>query len=157
MIAAVSPDGVIGLDGGIPWHYSADQMRFKRLTLGATVIMGRSTWDSLGGRPLPGRRNLVVTSRPITSAHVDTFPSVEAALAACADQDAWFIGGAGIYAAAMAHADRIDLTYVPDRVTDPGAVHFPPIDPAEWEAGPRIRFDDDPRLERQLFLRRRPR
>ena len=64
ILAAVSPDWVIGRDGGIPWHYSGDLQRFKRLTLGHTIIMGRRTWESLPRKPLPGRRNLVLTSRP---------------------------------------------------------------------------------------------
>lgn len=171
MIAAVSPEGAIGLDGRIPWHYSTDLKRFKRLTAGATVIMGRRTWESMGSQPLPGRRNIVITSRDLpavpqrsaappngaaSSPRPETFPSIEAALATCADEDVWFIGGAGIYAAAMAFADRIELTYVPDLVADSAAVRFPPIDPAEWTAGPRVAFRDDSRLERQTFSRRRP-
>ena len=65
LLAATSPDMVIGRDGGIPWHYPGDLRRFKRLTLGHTVVMGRRTWESLPGRPLPGRRNLVLTSRSL--------------------------------------------------------------------------------------------
>jgi dihydrofolate reductase len=142
MIAAVTRDGVIGVDGKIPWHYSADLIRFKRLTKGKTVIMGRRTFESLGMRPLPGREG------------VETFVSLEDALLACADEEVWFVGGREIYREAMAYADLIDLTYVPDVVDDPGAVRFPAIDPDTWEAGPRIRHEADERLERQVFRRR---
>jgi dihydrofolate reductase len=154
MIAAVTADGVIGLGGGIPWHYPADLRRFKRLTSGATVIMGRLTWESLGGKPLAGRRNIVVTSQTDAPEGVETFRTLTEAVAACAGQDIWLIGGARIYAEAMAFADRIELTHVPDRVADPAAVRFPPIDPEQWLAGPRVPFADDERLSHQTFVRR---
>ena len=111
IIAAVSPEWVLGLHGDIPWHYPADQKRFKRLTLGNTIVMGRLTWQSLG-RPLPGRRNVVITRQSIDG--VECFPSIPAALEAISG-DVWFIGGARIYAAAMPLCDVIDLTFVPDR------------------------------------------
>lgn len=151
IIAAVSPEGVIGVDGDIPWHYSADMKRFKRLTVGATVIMGRHTWDSLPVKPLKDRRNIVITSRELHG--VDCYRDIPAALATT-EGDVWFIGGARIYEEAMGHADRIDLTYVPDNVRDESAVRFPEIDESVWEAGPRERSEDDERLERQVFRRR---
>ncbi|MGH9333165.1 MAG: dihydrofolate reductase, partial [Vicinamibacteria bacterium] len=98
ILAAVSPEGVIGLDGRIPWHYSADLKRFKKLTLGTTVIMGRLTWDSLAKKPLVGRRNVVITRSKLDG--VESFPSLEAALATC-EGDVWFIGGAGIFEESM--------------------------------------------------------
>ena len=153
IIAAVSPEGVIGVDGGIPWHYSSDMKRFKRLTSGATLIMGRLTWESLPKKPLSGRRNVVVTSRKIEG--VECFPSLEAALATCTG-DVWFIGGARIFEEAMRHADFIDLTYVPDRVGSEGAgtVHFPPIDETVWEAGPLETDPEEPRLKRRMYRRK---
>jgi dihydrofolate reductase len=143
---------VIGLDGSIPWHYSADMRRFKRITAGKTVIMGRRTFESMGGKPLPDRRNIVITRRAYEG--VETFVSIEDALLACADDEVWFIGGAEIYREAMAYADLIDLTYVPDQINAPDAVYFPPIDPVSWEAGPRVRDERDGRLEHQEFRRR---
>jgi dihydrofolate reductase len=102
IIAAVSPEGVIGRGGTIPWHYSADFKRFKRLTLDDTVIMGRLTWESLPKKPLAGRRNVVITSQRLPD--VECFQSLEEALATC-EGDIWFIGGARIYEEAMRVAD----------------------------------------------------
>lgn len=159
IIVAVSPDGVIGLHGHIPWHYSGDLHRFKRLTLGGTVVMGRRTWESLPVQPLPGRLNLVVTSRELEGgldgelAGVACHASLRAALAA-AQGPVWFIGGAGIYREALDFADFIDMTLVPDRVTDPQAVRFPVLDERVWEAGPERPHEDDARLRRRVWRRR---
>ena len=154
IIAALSPDAVIGVDGNIPWHYPADMKRFKRLTLGATIIMGRLTWESLPKRPLPRRRNIVITSRgSLGGGEVDCFQTIDAALADC-EGDVWFIGGARIYHEAMRHADIMDLTYVPDRIASEGAVYFPEIDPDVWVAEPVHSHPDDDRLHHRIFRRR---
>jgi dihydrofolate reductase len=153
IIAAVSPEGVIGVEGGIPWHYSADMKRFKRLTIGTTVIMGRLTWESLPRKPLPDRRNLVITSKDLEG--VECFRDIPSALATC-EGDVWFIGGARIYEEAMRYANVIDLAYVPDRVDAEGAVVFPEIDEAVWEAGPLETHPDDDRLKHRVYRRRHP-
>ena len=154
MILAVSPEGVIGLGGKIPWRHPGDMRRFKRVTLGSTVIMGRATFDETG-KPLPGRRNIVVTSRPLDVAGVERVGTVDQALAlagvAC---DVWFIGGARIYEEAMRHVDVIDVTYVPDHVDAPGAVHAPPIDERVFEPGPLLPHEDEPGLTRRVYRRR---
>jgi dihydrofolate reductase len=152
MIVAVSPEGVIGLHGKIPWHHRADLQRFKRVTMGGTLIMGRLTWESIG-RPLPGRRNVVVTQAPELGAGVECFRDLESALATCTGP-VWFIGGARIFAEAMRFADFIDVTWVPDHVDAPGAVHMPPIDERIFAPGPRGPHPDDPALELQTFCRR---
>lgn len=152
MIAAVSPEGVIGKDGGIPWRYPGDMRRFKRVTMGSAVIMGRATWESMGGRALPGRRNVVVTRQALVG--VDHYPSLGAALAACAAETVWLIGGARIYEEGMGAVDLIDLTYVPDHVQVEGAVLFPPIDAQVWEAGPLLPHEDEPALQRRELRRR---
>lgn len=156
LIVAVSPEGVIGLHGTIPWRHPGDLKRLKRVTMGGTVVMGRKTWDEVG-RPLPGRRNVVITSgSPIEGA--ECFRSIPEALAAIGDAgDVWFLGGARIYAEAMKHADVIDVTYVPDHVDHPEAVRFPPIPEADWEAGPLLPHEDEPGLTRRVYARRRPR
>jgi len=150
MLAAVASNGVIGVDNRIPWHYPADLRRFKRLTWGQTVVMGRRTHESIG-RALPGRKNIVVTRQRLEG--VVCVPSVEAALER-AEGDAWLIGGRGIYEAGMRHADFIDLVWVPDAVPVEGAVRFPDIDAARFEAGPIEPLVDDPRLKHQEFRRR---
>ena len=156
MILAVSPEGVIGLAGKIPWRHPGDQRRFKRVTMGAAVIMGRATFEETG-KPLPGRRNIVVTSRGLDAPGVERVPSVDAALALAGSQDVWFIGGARIYEEAMKHVDVIDVTYVPDHVEDPAAVHAPPIDEHVFAPGPLLDHEDEPGLTRRVYTRRAPR
>ena len=150
IIVAMSPERVIGLLGTIPWHYRGDMQRFKRLTTGATIVMGRLTWESLPKKPLPNRRNIVITRTNIDG--VDCFPTIADALATTTG-DVWFIGGARIYEEAMMHADVLDITYVPDVVDHPEAVKFPAIDEGAWTAGPRIPHEDEPTLERQELVR----
>lgn len=151
IIAAVSRDWAIGLDGGIPWHYSADLKRLKRLTTATTIIMGRHTWEALPKRPLPNRRNIVITSRTLTG--VEHYPSIEAALARCRG-DVWFFGGARIYEQAMPLADVIDLTMVPETVPEQRAVRFPNIDPTVWMLEVSEPLPEDTRLEHRRYVRR---
>jgi dihydrofolate reductase len=151
ILVAVSPEGVIGQDGKIPWRHPGDQRRFKRLTVGTTVIMGRATWGSLPKRPLPERRNVVLTRTPIEG--VECFSSLPSALASCSGV-VWVIGGARAYAEAMSVADRIDVTYVPDSIDDPAAVKFPTIDPTLFEAGELVPHEDEKGLMRRIFARR---
>jgi dihydrofolate reductase len=112
LIWAQSTSGVIGRDGGIPWRLPEDQARFKELTMGHTVVMGRLTWDSLPTkvRPLPGRRNVVVTRQadyPADGAEVVT--TLEDALT---DDENWVIGGGQIYGLALPIATRCEVTEV---------------------------------------------
>jgi dihydrofolate reductase len=151
MMVAMTEEGVIGLGGKIPWHYRGDMRRVKRLTMGTTLIMGRITWESLGGRPLPGRRNLVVTSRALSG--VECFPDLGSALSVC-EGPVWFFGGARIYEEAMPLADFIDVVYVPDHIDHPDAVRFPVIDPAVWDPGPLLQHEDEPSLVRRVFTRK---
>ena len=155
IMAAVSPEGVIGVGGKIPWHYRGDMRRVKRLTMGTTLIMGRITWESLGGKPLPGRRNIVVSKTLVGAAGADCFADLESAIAA-SEGPIWFFGGARIYREAMPLSDLIDLVYVPDHVDHPEAVRFPEIDAVTWEAGPLVDHEDEPTLRRRVFTRRRP-
>jgi dihydrofolate reductase len=155
MIYAVSPEGIIGIGGKIPWHYSGDLKRFKRLTVGATIVMGRTTFESIG-KPLAGRRNVVVTRGTIDVPGVESARSVDAAIARGADGDIWFIGGARIYEEAMKHADVIDVTYVPDRVAGPDAVRAPVIDERVFRPGPLVQHEDEPTLTRRVYTRRAP-
>lgn len=153
ILVAVSPEGVIGKDGGIPWRHPGDMRRFKRITLGNTVVMGRKTWESLPKRPLPERRNIVLSSTPIEG--VETFRDLPSALAACTGET-WIIGGARAYAEGMKVADVIDVTYVPDRVEEAGCVKLPAIDPDAFQAGELVAHEDEEGLTRRVFTRRRP-
>ncbi|MCX8003912.1 MAG: type 3 dihydrofolate reductase [Burkholderiaceae bacterium] len=131
LIAAVARNGVIGRDGRIPWHVPGDLPRFKRITLGHPVIMGRRTWESLG-RPLPGRRNLVLSRTPgFAPAGAEVFASLEAALAACAEApEVFVIGGTEVYRAALPAAQRLLLTEI-DADVD-GDAFFPDFDRSAW-------------------------
>jgi dihydrofolate reductase len=154
MIYAVSPEGIIGVDGRIPWHYKGDFRRFKRVTMGATIIMGRNTFESIG-HALPGRRNIVVTSRPLRVEGVECATSVDQALElAGRETDVWFIGGARIYEEALKHVDVIDVTYVPDRVQATTNVVRAPRIAGTWEGGRILPHEDEPALKRRVFVRR---
>jgi len=109
LVLAMAENAVIGSNGGIPWHISDDLKRFKALTLGKPVVMGRNTWDSLPRKPLPGRRNIVVTRDAGWRAEGAEAMALDEALAI---DGAVVIGGAEIYRAALPHAGRIELTEV---------------------------------------------
>ncbi|WP_059020474.1 dihydrofolate reductase [Mycobacterium sp. M26] len=111
LIWAQSTSGVIGRDGGIPWHLPEDLARFKELTMGHTVVMGRRTWESLPTkvRPLPGRRNVVLTRQADYMADGAT---VVGDLEDALDENAWVIGGAEIYHLALPSATRCEVTEV---------------------------------------------
>jgi dihydrofolate reductase len=110
LILAAAENGVIGKAGAIPWRIADDLKRFKALTMDKTIVMGRKTWDSLPKKPLPGRRNIVVTYQKNWQAEgAETMP-LEMALQL--PDDVFVIGGAEIYRAALPRASRIELTEV---------------------------------------------
>ncbi len=127
LIAAVARNGAIGKDNQLLIHLPGDLPRFKRLTLGSAVIMGRKTWDSIG-RPLPQRRNLVITRDTAWRADgAETCASLNDALACvAADSKAFVIGGAQIYGQALPLADELALTEIDADLI--GDVFFPPWD-----------------------------
>ena len=133
LIAAVARNRVIGQDNAMPWRLPQDLKRFKSLTLGHPVIMGRKTWDSLG-RPLPGRKNIVISRSASLTApggeRADSLQSAVSAAAASGTDEIFVIGGAEIYRQALPFADRLQLTEI-DR-DFAGDVYFPPLDLAEW-------------------------
>lgn len=132
IIVAADARGGIGRRGGLPWHLPEDLRRFKALTLGKPIVMGRRTWDSIG-RPLPGRRSLVVSRQPgFAPDGAEVFASLEAALrAAQGAAETCVIGGAEIYRQALPHAAVLHLTRVHAAVE--ADTFFPPLDAAEWE------------------------
>ncbi len=152
LIAAVAENGVIGRGGELPWRLSSDLRRFKRLTMGHCLVMGRKTYDSIG-RPLPGRVSIVLSrasDRPDADGlrHAD---SLDAALAMVSGSgmradEAFVIGGAEVYRLALPRADRLYLTRVHADVT--GDAYFPEVDWNAWrlvdsdpqDAGPKDEF-----------------
>ena len=137
LIVAMSENRTIGLDGGMPWHISEDLKYFKRVTMGAPIIMGRKTYDSIG-RALPGRANIVVTRDQSYSAEgIEVVHNLEAALRKASaiatiegKDEVFVIGGAQIYALALAHADRLYITEI--HKTAVGDAHFPEIAEEDW-------------------------
>ncbi len=113
-IWAQSADGVIGVDGGLPWHLPEDQAHFRAVTAGTVVVMGRATWDSLPARfrPLPGRENVVLSRTRADLPGARVVPDVAAALAVVDGRPAWVVGGLQVYALLLDHTDRIELTDV---------------------------------------------
>lgn len=136
IIAAVARNGVIGRDNAMPWHLSDDLKRFRALTTGHPIIMGRRTHESLG-RPLPKRRNIVISRDPaFVAPGCEVQPSLGAALVACADaSEVFIIGGAQLYAAALALADCLQLTEI-DADFD-GDTRFPQFDRRQWREAAR--------------------
>lgn len=133
LIAAVARNGVIGIDNRLPWRLPADLKHFKALTLGHAVIMGRKTWESLpsGFRPLPERRNIVVTrDGAYQAAGAVIVSSLPAALAAANSDQAFVVGGAELYTAALPLADRLQLTEID--ASFEGDTWFPAIDRSQW-------------------------
>lgn len=122
-IVAMTPDRVIGRDGTLPWHLPEDLAYFKRTTSGHPIVMGRKTYDSIG-RPLPKRRNIVLTRDPAWSADgVETIHSPEELSALDLDGDVFIIGGSGIYAAFLPQLDELLVSHV--RHPYPGDTRFP--------------------------------
>lgn len=131
VVVAMAENRVIGIANQLPWHLPADLRRFKQITLGKPVLMGRRTHESIG-RVLPGRTNIVVSGNSAFEAPgCIVVPSVAAALDfVAADQDLMVIGGASIYRALLPYARRIHLTRIHARFA--GDTFFPPLDPGEW-------------------------
>lgn len=131
IIAAVAANGIIGKDNRMPWHLPEDLKRFKALTMGHPMIMGRKTWESLPGL-LPGRPHIVVSRNADYRAEGATVvSSLDAAIAAAGDSDEVFvIGGAELYAQALAAADRLQLTEIAADFV--GDTRFPKYDRSAW-------------------------
>lgn len=128
IVAAVARNGVIGRDGGLPWHLPEDLRRFKEMTMGGTLVMGRKTYESIG-RPLPGRTTVVVTRRPDWAAEgVLTAGSLEEALALAGEGDVFVVGGAGVFRQALEVADALEITEVD--AEPEGDTYFPDIPPS---------------------------
>lgn len=151
-VVAASENGVIGRDGGLPWYISSDLKLFKEITLGKPIIMGRKTWEGLPRRPLPGRRNIVITRQKGYSAEgAEVAASVDAALDMCAaEPEVFIIGGGQIYAQAMPRTDRIYLTRVHMRVE--GDTYLPDLPKDTWREVERRSFEQGERDDAAFTL-----
>jgi dihydrofolate reductase len=137
IIVAVSDDWGIGMNNELLWHLPEDLKRFKKLTMGNAIVMGKKTWESLPKRPLPGRKNVVLTDNP--SECIDcaiTAYSISDALDKCSsEKEIFIIGGGSIYRQFMPLADRLYITHV--HKSTPADTYFTEIDPLQWEVTER--------------------
>lgn len=147
LVAAVAANGVIGRGGQLPWHLPDDLRHFKTLTMGRPILMGRRTYESVG-RPLPGRRNIVV-STTMTQAPpgVEVVPSLDEAIrlaaAGASPGPVYVVGGGVLYAAAIPRAALMHLTELDEPVE--GDAFFPPFERAEWRVVRDVRHERDAR------------
>ncbi|MEM6712881.1 MAG: dihydrofolate reductase [Pseudomonadota bacterium] len=157
LIAAVARNGIIGNKGDLPFQLSSDLKRFKALTMGHPVIMGRTTYESIG-RPLPGRPNLVLTGDPNYRADgCEIYHDLDVALergkmlASGLGKDAVFVlGGAQVYTQAIGDADRLEITHV--AMDADGDVSFPVIDPSVWTQAERIEQQAGPKDDADMVF-----
>lgn len=145
IICALAENGAIGYQNDLLYHLRADLQRFKALTTGHTVIMGRRTFESLPKGALPNRRNIVLTTSHEPWPDTEVFASLDDALKACApDEEVFIIGGASVYKAAMPLADRLCLTHIHATPAE-ADVFFPTFDADEWNCTFSERHDADER------------
>jgi len=154
-VVAVSRNGVIGRDGGLPWRISADLQRFKQITMGKPVIMGRKTWESLPKRPLPGRTNIVITRQGDYHARgARVAADVDAAVKIASEErpkEIAVIGGGEIFRMLLPLAGRIYLSEVDLDVE--GDTFFPKLDPARWREVSREAYEKGPSDTASFILR----
>lgn len=139
IIVAASTNNVIGKDGGLPWRLPEDLQRFKEITMGKPMIMGRATWESIG-RALPGRQSIVLTrQQDFLAEGCDVVGTIDAALATAGDAaEVMVIGGGNLYQQLLARTDRMYFTRV--HVTIDGDTLFPDFDNGEWQLTAEERF-----------------
>lgn len=154
LVAAIGRDGTIGVDGGLPWHIPGDLAHFKRVTTGHPVIMGRTTFESIG-RALPHRTNIVVTAnRHWHAVNVTVAADLGSAIteAARRDSQAFIIGGASVYAHALELVDELIISHVD--AAPGGDTRFPEIDWTAWRETARCRHSDsDPPFDIVIYRR----
>ncbi|MGR9014523.1 MAG: dihydrofolate reductase [Gammaproteobacteria bacterium] len=143
LIVAMASNRAIGLDNQMPWHLSADLKKFKKITMGTPILMGRKTYESIG-RPLPGRTNIIISRNPsYNQPGCLVFDDIDRALASCGEaKEAFVIGGADFYQAMLPVADTLYLTLIHQEF--PGDTFFPDIDDEQWIEVEREDILDDP-------------
>ena len=141
IIAAMDKNRLIGSDNGLPWHLPADFKHFKEVTLGKPVLMGRKTFDSIG-RPLPGRKNIVISRSGFSADGIDVVDSIDSGLELVEDaEEVMIIGGANIYEQMISRAEKMYLTFV-DADCE-GDAWFPEINQLEWDMLDQQNFKAD--------------
>jgi dihydrofolate reductase len=148
LIWAMADNRVIGIENRLPWKLPADMKWFRQNTMGKPIIMGRLTFESFGAKPLPGRRNIIVSRNPdYTAEGIETFTSLEDAIAATAHaEETMLIGGMSLYTQALPLADRLYMTLVHANVE--GDAWFPEFDLQQWQQTQRSDFPTD---EKNLY------
>jgi dihydrofolate reductase len=145
-VVAASDNDVIGRGNALPWHQPADLAYFKRVTMGKPILMGRKTWDSIG-KPLPGRRNIVLSGSGFAAPGAEVARTLDEACALAAGApELMVIGGAKIFELAMSRMDHVHLTRVHCDVD--GDVFLPPLHPAQWR---EVRREERPADERNVY------
>lgn len=147
IIAAVTSDGAIGIGGDMLYHISEDLKRFKQITMGHPIIMGRKTFQSLPGGALPGRRNIVISRNPdFAPEGAEVFSSFEKAIAACENVDqVMIIGGGEIYRLALPLATDLNLTEIEANAGDSADTFFPQLNYKDWRAAEISAWRSDPK------------
>lgn len=157
IIVAIASDGAIGRANDLLWHLPDDLKRFKELTTGHTILMGRKTFESLPRGPLPNRRNIIISRSLLAQPGAEVYPTIQQALEACAsDGEVFIIGGGEIYRQLLPNTERIYLTRVQASFPD-AEVFFPELDPTEWieEAHEIYPRDERNEYDTELLLLRR--
>jgi len=152
IVAAMARNRIIGINNTLPWHLPADLQHFKQITMGKAVIMGRKTFESIG-RPLPGRRNIIITrDHGFTAEGCRVVHSIADAFAEIdPDDEAMVIGGASFYAQALPYASRMYLTIIDEDFE--GDAVFPEYDPAQWQEVKRVDgISDEKNRHRHYFI-----
>lgn len=146
LIVAMATNRTIGINKQMPWHLSADLKKFKKITMGHPIIMGRKTFESIG-RPLPGRQNIIISRDPLYQQQgCLVFNDLESALQNCADiNEVFVIGGATLYEATLAQADRLYITEIQQAFD--GDTWFPEIKQEQWREVAREDIDNDSSVE----------
>ncbi|MCM3783849.1 dihydrofolate reductase [Neobacillus mesonae] len=141
MIWAMSSNGIIGKDNGMPWRLPKDMDFFKEQTTGHTIVMGRKTWESLRGRALPNRRNVVLTRQDIELPKAEVIHSVLEGVELAKDKELFVIGGAKVYEEFLPYADRLIVTRIHETIE--GDTYMPDINWNEWEMTEEFKGEQD--------------
>lgn len=150
LVAAHDPNLVIGKDGGLPWRYPEDLKHFKKTTLGGTIIMGRGVFEELNGIPLPGRRNIVLSTTQSYD-NVDTFSSLKAALHTVNEEEVFIIGGGVLYRQTLDKADKLIITEIHKEYE--GDTFFPEYRDKIGAAWEEVSRDDQEKLSFVTYKR----